>query len=292
LDFLFNLLPHLLNGVSLGLLFALIALGFMLIVGVMEVINLAHGSLFALGAYVAITLMGWKLSYAMAFLLAPLLVGAFGMLLELCMRRTYGKDPLYGLLLTFGAALVIEELIRVVWGSNEKQLMVPEQFSGAMVVGGLLYAKYRLFACAAAIGMIVLLWLFLEKTPYGAMIKAGAHDSEMVRALGINLPKLRLFVFALGTALAAVAGIVLAPIWGVRPHMGVDAVVPAFLIIVLGGVGSFWGAVIAGVLVGIVVGLTGAYASEWSLLSMYLLLIALVTFRARGLFGKKTALEN
>jgi branched-subunit amino acid ABC-type transport system permease component len=292
LDFLANLLPHLLNGVSLGLLFALIALGFMLIVGVMEVINLAHGSLFALGAYVAITLMGWKMSYAMAFLLAPLLVGAFGMLLELCMRRTYGKDPLYGLLLTFGAALVIEELIRVVWGSNEKQLLVPEQFSGAMVVGGLLYAKYRLFACAAAVGMILLLWLFLERTPYGAMIKAGAHDSEMVRALGINLPKLRLFVFALGTALAAVAGIVLAPIWGVRPHMGVDAVVPAFLIIVLGGVGSFWGAVIAGIMVGIVVGLTGAYASEWSLLSMYLLLIALVTFRARGLLGKKTALEN
>ena len=126
MDFLFNLLPHLLNGVSLGLLFALIALGFMLIVGVMEVINLAHGSLFALGAYVAITLMGWKLSYAMAFLLAPLLVGAFGMLLELCMRRTYGKDSLYGLLLTFGAALVIEELIRVTWGSNEQQMPLPQ----------------------------------------------------------------------------------------------------------------------------------------------------------------------
>ena len=291
MDVLLNLLPHLLNGVSLGLLFALIALGFMLIVGVMEVINLAHGSLFALGAYVAITLMGWKLSYAAAFLLAPLLVGAFGMLLELCLRRTYGKDPLYGLLLTFGAALVIEELIRVLWGSNEKQLPVPEMFSGATLVGGLLYAKYRMFACAAAVGLILLLWLFLEKTPYGAMIKAGAHDSEMVRALGINLPRLRLAVFALGTALAAVAGIVLAPIWGVRPHMGVDAVVPAFLIIVLGGVGSFWGAVIGGLLVGMVVGLSGAYASEWSMLSMYLLLIAVVTFRARGLFGKKSILE-
>jgi branched-subunit amino acid ABC-type transport system permease component len=292
LDFLANLLPHLLNGVSLGLLFALIALGFMLIVGVMEVINLAHGSLFALGAYVAITLMGWKLSYALAFLLAPLVVGACGMLLELCLRRTYGKDPLYGLLLTFGAALVIEELIRLVWGSNEKILPLPEALNGAVFIGGLIYSKYRFFACLAAIGMIVLLWLFLEKTPYGAMIKAGAHDSEMVRALGINLPKLRLFVFALGTALAAVAGIVMAPIWGVRPHMGVDAVVPAFVIIVLGGVGSFWGAVLAGLMVGIVVGLTGAYASEWSLLSMYLLLIALVTFRARGLLGKKTALEN
>jgi len=258
----------------------------------MEVINLAHGSLFALGAYVAVTLMGWKLSYAVAFLLAPLVVGGVGMLLELCLRRTYGKDPLYGLLLTFGAALVLEELIRLVWGSNERVLPVPDAFNGAVLVGGLIYAKYRFFACLAAIGMILLLWLFLEKTPYGAMIKAGAHDSEMVRALGINLPKLRLFVFALGTALAAVAGIVMAPIWGVRPHVGVDAVVPAFVIIVLGGVGSFWGAVLAGLMVGIVVGLTGAYASEWSLLSMYLLLIALVTFRARGLLGKKTALEN
>jgi branched-chain amino acid transport system permease protein len=292
LDFLANLLPHLLNGVSLGLLFALIALGFMLIVGVMEVINLAHGSLFALGAYVAITLMGWKVSYALAFLLAPLVVGSAGMLLELCLRRTYGKDPLYGLLLTFGAALVIEELIRLAWGSNEKVLPLPEALNGAVFLGGLIYSKYRFFACLAAIGMIVLLWLFLERTPYGAMIKAGAHDSEMVRALGINLPKLRLFVFALGTALAAVAGIVMAPIWGVRPHVGVDAVVPAFVIIVLGGVGSFWGAVLAGLMVGIVVGLTGAYASEWSLLSMYLLLIALVTFRARGLLGRKTALEN
>jgi branched-chain amino acid transport system permease protein len=291
-EFFLNLLPHLFNGVSLGLLFALIALGFMLIVGVMEVINLAHGSLFALGAYAAIFLMGLKLPYAAAFILAPALVALVGMALEFCMRRTYGKDPLYGLLLTFGAALVIEELIRLAWGSGEKQLTVPVELSGAVVVGGLLYAKYRLFASLAAIGLIVMLWLFLEKTPYGAMIKAGAHDSEMVRALGINLPRLRLFVFALGTALAAIAGIVLAPIWGVRPHMGVDAVIPAFVIIVLGGVGSFWGAVIAGILVGIVVGLTGAYASEWSLLSMYLLLIALVTFRARGLLGKKTALEN
>jgi len=127
LDFLANLLPHLLNGVSLGLLFALIALGFMLIVGVMEVINLAHGSLFALGAYVAITLMGWKLSYALAFLLAPLVVGAFGMLLELCLRRTYGKDPLYGLLLTFGAALVIEELIRLIWGSTRRCCSCPRR---------------------------------------------------------------------------------------------------------------------------------------------------------------------
>ena len=308
MDFLFQLFPHLVNGVSLGLLFALIALGFMLIVGVMETINLAHGSLFALGMYFALFMMApqlgmfpelqaWYMAfpietrYLIALILAPIFVGLFGMLLELCMRRTYGKDPLYGLLLTFGAALVIEEGIRVVWGSSEKQLMLPQAISGAFLLGDLVYSRYRFFAAAFAMVMIFLLWVFLQKTPYGAIIKAGAHDSEMVRALGINLSRLRLFVFGLGVALAAIAGVVMAPIWGIRPHVGVDAVVPAFLIIVLGGVGSLWGAVIAGLMVGMVVGLTGSYASEWSLMSMYLLFIAVVTFRSRGLFGKKSVLD-
>jgi branched-chain amino acid transport system permease protein len=303
-----GLLPHLVNGVSLGLLFALIALGFMLIVGVMETINLAHGSLFALGMYFALffiapkfgwfpQLQAWYLAmpigtrYLFALFLAPVFVGLFGMLLELCLRRTYGRDPLYGLLLTFGAALVIEESIRLVWGSTEKQLVLPEVISGAFLLGDLVYSRYRFFASAFAVAAIVALWLFLEKTPYGAIIKAGAHDSEMVRALGINLSRLRLLVFGIGVALAALAGVVMAPIWGIRPHVGVDAVVPAFLIIVLGGVGSLWGAVIAGLMVGMVVGLTGAYASEWSLMSMYLLFIAVVTFRSRGLFGKKSVLD-
>lgn len=308
MDWLLQILPHFVNGITLGLLFALIALGFMLIVGVMEAINLAHGSLFALGMYVALFfiapqlgwfpgLQAWYMGlpigtrYGLALLLAPLVVGIFGMLLELCMRRTYGRDPLYGLLLTFGAALVIEELIRLVWGSNEQQLQLPQAISGAVLLGDLIYSKYRFFASGFAVLMIVALWVFLEKTPYGAIIKAGAHDSEMVRALGINLSRLRLLVFAIGVALAAIAGVVMAPIWGIRPHVGVDAVVPAFLIIVLGGVGSLWGAVIAGLMVGMVVGITGAYASEWSLMSMYLLFIAIVTFRSRGLFGKKSVLD-
>jgi branched-subunit amino acid ABC-type transport system permease component len=308
LDFLFNLLPYIVNGISLGLLFALIALGFMLIVGVMETINLAHGSLFALGMYVALFVItpqfGWfpelqqaylalplGARYVIALALAPVFVGTFGMLLELAMRRTYGKDPLYGLLLTFGAALVIEELIRLIWGSTEKQLPLPDAISGAVRLGDLVYSNYRFYASAFAALMIALLWLFLEKTPYGAIIKAGAHDSEMVRALGIDLTRLRLFVFALGVALAAIAGVIMAPIWGIRPQVGVDAVVPAFLIIVLGGVGSLWGAVLAGLMVGLVVGLTGAFASAWSLLSMYLLFIAVVTFRARGLFGRKSVLD-
>jgi branched-chain amino acid transport system permease protein len=309
MDAVLSLIPHLVNGVALGLLFALIALGFMLIVGVMETINLAHGSLFALGMYAALFLVAPKLGwfpelqeaymalpigtrYGIALFAAPILVGIFGLLIELCLRRTYGRDPLYGLLLTFGAALVIEELIRLTWGSNEQQLKLPDAISGAFLFGDLIYSRYRVFASAFAILAILALWLFLERTPYGAIIKAGAHDSEMVRALGINLGRLRSAVFALGVALAALAGVVMAPIWGIRPQVGVDAVVPAFLIIVLGGVGSLWGAVIAGLMVGLVVGLTGAYASEWSLMSMYLLFIAVVTFRSRGLFGKKSVLDT
>ncbi len=124
------------------------------------------------------------------------------------------------------------------------------------------------------------------------MIKAGAHDSEMVRALGFDLGKLRLLVFGLGAALAGLAGVILVPIWGLRPHVGVDVVIPAFLIIVMGGVGSFWGAVCAALLVGLAVGISGAYAPAWAMLSMHLLLIAVVGFRARGLLGRKSALEN
>jgi len=303
-----NLLPHLVNGITLGLLFGLIALGFMMILGLMEQINLAHGSLFALGAYFAYAIVtprlplpvdvlqawaavpiGWR--FAAAIFLAPVLVAPFGLVLERLMRRTYGRDPLYGLLLTFGIAMVLEEVIRQVWGTRDYTLPVPRGISGGFIMLDLIWSTYRFYAALFAIAAMALVWVIVERTRFGAMVKAGAHDSEIVQALGIDLTRLRVWVFVLGTMLAALAGVIMAPLWGIRPHMGVDAVVPAFVVIVLGGVGSFWGAVLAGLLVGMVVGLFGAYASEWSLMSMYLLLIAVVTLRARGLFGKKSILE-
>src|SRR5437868_8333647 len=208
----------------------------MLIVGVMEVINLAHGSLFALGAYVAVEVINpsWlgeagasylqlplAVRYGLGLIVAPLLVGVIGMGLERLVRRTYGKKAEYGLLLTFGAGLVLEEGIRIVWGKGEQRLPVPEGVDGALVVGDLTYSKYRFFAALVGLILMGMVWLFLDKTPYGAKVKAGAHDSEMVRALGIDIGRLRVFVFALGAALAACAGIVLTPIWGLRPHVGV-----------------------------------------------------------------------
>jgi branched-subunit amino acid ABC-type transport system permease component len=301
MSFLSELLPHLFNGLSIGLLFALIALGFTLIVGVMELINLAHGSLFALGAYLALSVMSFMgasgfgaptvLQYGAALIIAPLGVAIVGIGLELGMRRTYGKEPLYGLLFTYGAALVIEEGIRQIWGANEQYFAVPRAISGGFFIGDLIYSKYRIFASVFAIVMIIILWLFIERTRIGAIIKAGAYDSEMVRALGINLTTLRVFVFAFGTTLAAIAGIIMGPIWGVRPHMGVDAVIPAFLIVTVGGVGSFWGSVIAGIAVGLTAGLTGYFASDWSLMSIYILLAVVLIFRQRGLFGKASSLD-
>ena len=188
-----DLLPHIVNGLVLGLLFALIALGFMLIVGLMEQINLAHGSLFALGAYLALQLtgpkpplpgdlanlwlqmpLGWR--YALALLIAPCIAGIVGIAVEVCMRRTYGKDPLYGLLLTFGAALVIEEGIRLVWGTRDYVLPVPQAVSGGFLFNDLIWSTYRFYAAGIAVAVIGLVWLLIEKTPYGAMIKL-AHTT-------------------------------------------------------------------------------------------------------------------
>jgi branched-subunit amino acid ABC-type transport system permease component len=169
---------------------------------------------------------------------------------------------------------------------------VPAAINGPVLIAGFIYSKYKFFAAGFSLAAIMAVWLFLERTPYGAIIKAGAHDSEMVRALGYDLSKLRLLVFGFGAALAGLAGIIMVPIWGLRPHVGIDVVIPAFLIIVMGGIGSFWGAVVAALLVGLAVGITGAYAGAWATMSMYILLILVVGLRSRGLFGRKSALEN
>lgn len=303
MSFLFELLPHLFNGLNLGLLYALIALGFTLIVSQMELINLAHGSLFALGAYFALTILGQTnpfravsspglLFYIVALFGGALAVGFAGMALEIPMRRTYGKKPLYGLLLTFGASYVIEELIRNTYGTAEKYMNTPAVLSGSLLLGEISFSQYRLFTSGIALVLIFSLWFLIERTRLGAIIKAGAYDSEMVMALGINLKTLRMIIFGLGAFLAAMAGIIIAPIWGIRPHMGNDAVLPAFLIVVLGGVGSFWGTIIAALIVGIATGITGAYASDWSMVSMFVALVLVLAFRSRGIAGKRSRLDE
>ena len=285
-----ELVTHLLNGVVLGLLYALIALGFMLILGTMEVINFSHGVLFALGGYSALA-VGPHVGWWGALLLAPVIVGGVGLLLELGVRRTYGRDPLFGLLFTFGAALALEEIIRIVWGPRGYTVSAPAFVSGPFHWGFLFYSKYRVLVAVLAVLLLVLVWAFLERSPYGAMIKAGAHDHEMVRALGINLTRLRSLVFALGAAMAGVAGVIAAPMWSLKPTVGAEAVMPAFIVVVIGGIGSFSGAVIAGLLLGLTSGLSNLVVPRGSILVMYVLMTAVLLWRPRGLRGQKSMLE-
>jgi branched-chain amino acid transport system permease protein len=281
---------QLLNGVVLGLLYAVIALGFMLILGTMEVINFSHGVLFALGGYFALAL-GPYVGWLGALVIAPILVGLVGLLLERGVRRTYGRDPLFGLLFTFGAALALEEVIRIVWGPRGYTISAPAFVAGPFHLGFLFYSKYRILVAGLALGLLALVWWFLEKTPYGAIIKAGAHDGEMVRALGIDLTRMRNWVFGLGTALAGVAGVVAAPMWSLKPTIGAEAVMPAFIVVVIGGIGSFWGAVWGGLLVGLVSGLSNLVVPRGSIMVMYLLMTVILLLRPRGLLGQKSILE-
>jgi branched-chain amino acid transport system permease protein len=285
-----ELVVQVLNGVVLGLLYGLISLGFMLILGTMEVINFTHGVLFALGGYFALALqphVGWW----GALVLAPLGVGLVGLALERGVRRTYGKDPLFGLLFTFGAALALEEVIRLLWTPRGYTIAAPAFAAGPFQLGFLFYSKYRVLVAVLAIALLAFVWWFLERTPYGAIIKAGAHDSEMVMALGIDLPRMRSLVFALGTAMAGVAGVIAAPMWSLKPTIGAEAVMPAFIVVVIGGIGSFWGAVVGGLLLGLASGLSNLVVPRGSILVMYLLMTAVLLWRPRGLMGQKSILE-
>jgi len=283
---------QLFNGLILGLLFAVMALGFMLILGVMEVINFAHGALFALGAYFALTLQPY-LGYWASLIIAPLLVGIIGLFIEWsAVRRIYGKDPLLGLLMTLGMAMAFEEIIRIVWGKIGYSIAAPKFVAGPISLGFMWYSKYRLFMGALALVLLGLVWIFLEKTPYGAIIKAGVSDSEMVLALGKNLRKIRTVVFGLGSALAGIAGVIAGPMWSLKPTMGTEVLMPAFVIVVIGGIGSFRGAVIGGLIVGLSKSLTVLVWPRLSDLMMYLILGIVLVVRPRGLMGEKSLLEQ
>jgi branched-subunit amino acid ABC-type transport system permease component len=281
---------QIMNGFVLGLLYAVIALGFMLILGVMGVINFSHGILFAWGAYFAFTLRP-IIGFWPALMISPILVGFMGLILEFAVRRSYGKDPLFGLLLTFGAAMALEQIIRMIWGAVGYAIAAPKFVAGPFMFGFIAYSKYRLFLAGLAVLLIILTWLFLEKTPYGAIIKAGAFDSEMVMALGIDIKKLRTLVFGLGSALAGLAGVIAAPLWSIKPTMGVEAIMPAFVVVVIGGVGSFWGTILGGLMVGVVTSISVMFMPRTSQIVMYILMAIIILIRPRGMMGEKSILE-
>ncbi|MDR3096855.1 MAG: branched-chain amino acid ABC transporter permease [Paraburkholderia sp.] len=279
-------LSQIANGLVMGFLYVLLAIGLSIICGLLGIVNFAHGALFALGAYFAITLSmqsGWA-----AAVLAPVLVAAVGVLIEVVfIRRLYGKDPLLSLIVTFALSLLITALTRLVWGAGGLPFSAPEALSGFLVYGPLLITKYRLFVLVVTLAILVALWAFMKYTPYGRILRAGGRDPEMVGLLGINLPRVLTGAFALGALLAGAAGLLAAPLVTVTPGMATAAGMPAVVIVTIGGLGSFAGAVVAGLLVGIVTALTVQFFPAGSSVAMYVLMALVLLVRPRGLFGER-----
>jgi len=274
------------NGLVLGFLFVLIAVGMSIIFGMLGLVNFAHGAFFALGAYLALSLRP-HVGFAGALFLAPILVGAIGLIVErFLLRPLYDKEPLLSLVLTFGLALFIEELIRSIWGAMGHPFDTPEFLAGFFHYGPVFVTRYRV-AVLVITGMLLLaVWLFLEKTPYGRIVRAGSRDPGMVSMLGINLKRVFMFIFGLGCLLAGAAGVLAAPLWSVVPSMAQQAIMPAFVVVVIGGLGSLRGALVAGLMVGVAVAMTIQFWPVASTSVMYVLMIIVLLLRPRGLFGE------
>lgn len=281
------LLEQVLNGLLMGVYYLLIALGLSIIFSLGGVVNLAHGALFAVGAYLMVQITELA-GYGAAFVAAPLLVAALGMVLErLFLRHFYKSDPALSLLFTFGLAMVIEQGLRIVYGASPLQFNIPEFARGQLIVGDFMYPYYRLGMLGIATLALLLTWLLLNKTPFGKVVKAGVSDPDMVRALGISLAPILTAVCGLGIGLAGLAGVLLAPISGVHPAMGHEIMTAAFVVVVIGGLGSFWGVVVAALLVGVIRGLTTYFYPAASEASLYLLMLAVLLLRPRGLMGER-----
>lgn len=281
------ILEHLANGVVVGTYYVILALGLSIIFGMIGIINLAHGAFFALGAYAALGLKD-ALGFGGAMAVSPVLVAALGMAIEAaCLRRLYKGDPLLGLLFTFGLAMVAEQVIRIVAGAGGFPFDAPAALRGSVALGGFVYSRYRLFTILCTAVAILALWLFLEKTRVGTIIRAGTRDPEMVRLLGISLRPVFTAVFGIGIALAAMAGVLSAPLAGVEPAMGTKVGTAAFVVVVIGGLGSFWGPVIAGILVGEIVSFSVLFWPPAAEASIYLLMAVILLVRPRGLLGER-----
>jgi branched-chain amino acid transport system permease protein len=290
---LIEILEQVLNGLLAGAYYLLIALGLTLIFSLGGLVNLAHGAFYALGAYFAIKLAD-TLGFAGALVVSPLAVALIGLVVErLLFRRFYREDPALGLLLTFGLALVAEQALRWIFGAAPIPFSIPPALKGQVFVGDFIYSKYRLMMLAIAAAAVAGLWLLLRRTPFGRVVRAGVQNPDMVAALGISLAPYMAGVVALAVALAALAGVLLAPISGVHPAMGTDILTASFVVVVIGGLGSFWGVVWAALIVGVGRGLTVYFLPPAAEASMYLLMLLVLLFRPRGLFGERmTRLEQ
>jgi branched-chain amino acid transport system permease protein len=274
-------------GLALGAVYILLAIGLSLIFGMLTVVNFAHGAFFMIGAYAGLWLLDHGCNFWVSLLAAPLAVCALGCLVErILIRPLYGRGIDYPLLLTFGLAYVFVELVRIGFGKTGYPIDAPELLQGAVDIGVGYFPLYRLFVMAATVVILVSLWFFLERTSLGLVIRAGARDPQIVRVLGIDVTRVWLIVFGLGCGLAGLAGVLAAPLQGVSPELGGPILAEAFVVTVVGGMGSLFGGVLAGLLVGCVVSITSLFAPEMAKVSIFALMAIVLLLRPQGFFGR------
>jgi branched-chain amino acid transport system permease protein len=280
------LLGQILNGTSTGMLYALMGLGLSLITGVLNIPNFAHGALFAAGAYLMVSAVNEIGNFWIALVVAPIGVALLGLAIEyLGIRRLYAAGHDYQLLFTFGLALILSESIIIIWGPVGISQLPPPALRGGVDLGFTFYPKYRLFVMVIAGLLILATWLFLERTRYGAIMRAGIENKEMVSLLGIDIRKLFTIAFALGAYLAGIAGALTAPIRGLSPGMGADMLGIAFVVVALGGLGNLLGAIAAGLIIGVAQAVVAAYWTEASTVVIFAVMAGVLLMRPQGLFG-------
>ena len=283
------LFGQLLIGLINGSFYALLSLGLSVIFGLLNIINFAHGALYMMGAFVAYFLLQWAgLGYWWALLLSPLVVGLLGVVLERTMlKRLYHLDHLYGLLLTFGLALIIQGLFRNEFGSSGLPYAIPAQLAGGRSLGFMFLPNYRAWVIVFSLGTCLATWYVIERTKLGSYLRAATENPALVQAFGINVPRMITLTYGFGVGLAALAGVLAAPIYQVNPLMGADLIIVVFAVVVIGGLGSIMGSILTGFALGIVEGLTKVFYPEASNTVIFVIMALVLLVKPTGLFGRE-----
>ncbi|MBC7917223.1 MAG: branched-chain amino acid ABC transporter permease [Rhodoferax sp.] len=282
-------LGQLLLGLVNGSFYAMLSLGLAVIFGLLGIVNFAHGALYMVGAYVAwVGMEQFGMNYWVALVVAPLVVGVLGVVIEkLFLKHLYKLDPLYGLLLTFGLALIAEGVFRDQFGVSGQQYAVPELLQGATNLGFMILPNYRAWVVVACLTVCLGTWFLIEKTSLGATLRAGTENPTLVQAFGINVPLLVTLTYAGGAALAAMAGVLAAPIIQITPLMGSNLIIVVFAVVVIGGMGSILGSILTGLALGLLEGLTKVFYPEASSIVVFVIMVIVLMVRPAGLFGKE-----
>jgi branched-chain amino acid transport system permease protein len=283
------MMSQLLLGLVNGSFYAMLSLGLAVIFGLLNVINFSHGALYMMGAFAAyIGVTAFGLNYWAMLVLAPLLVGVFGILVEKTMLRwLYKLDHLYGLLLTFGITLLLEGVFRSFYGVSGQTLDVPEALTGATDLGFMILPNYRAWVVLASLSVCLATWFTIEKTKLGAYLRAGTENPKLVEAFGINVPLMVTLTYGFGVALAGFAGVLAAPVINVTPLMGSNLIIVVFAVVVIGGMGSILGSILTGLGLGVIEGLTRVFYPEASEVVVFVVMVIVLLLRPAGLFGKE-----